>query len=521
MAIYHASFKAFARSKGHSSVAAAAYRAGADLQDTVNNRKFEYSKRSGVASAHMLAPRNAPEWAFDIAAFWDANEAWEKRANARLGYELEVSLPADLSKQQRGDLANALGQFLVDRYQAAVLVAVHEPSGQGDKRNHHTHLLMSARKIGPQGFGDRAGKVFQARGDAGNEEIRLLREEAGRIINDHLAMAGLNITVDHRSLKDQARAAAKSGDYKLAVKLSREPTKHKGVGVVGAERREQSAQSARRDEQDWWSANMELARAEGRLVEFPEGHSHQAALADQSREKAWKSDGKWKPRDPRDSVMSPAARVFDKIARIARAEGKGAHVLNVEAQLVEDWLASQRSAAEEALRQVSAAGCTIEPLFQQAVDAVSVNRVPIYGLKPWFFQDSEWLCEVLLDYGRQLRRPREQEAKIGEAYVAVKVAEQLASRAGAPSVVGARAKLHRAQGALTRSARKENERRVKLSREVLETTLAKFEEDYRITHSTSIFDEPTPPPASDLTTKSGSNKRELKPRISGSMGSRR
>jgi hypothetical protein len=520
MAIYHASFKAFSRGKGQSSVAAAAYRAGVDLHDTVNKKVFEYSRRSGVVSAHMLAPRNAPEFALDLNTFWDANEAWEKRANARLGYELEVSLPSELSKDQRRNLANALGQFLVDRYQVAVLVAVHEPSAKGDQRNHHAHLLMSARKIIPQGFGDRAGKVFQAKGNAGNEEIRLLREEAGRIINAHLDLAGLNTSVDHRSLKDQATAAAREGDYKLAVKLTRAPTKHKGTAATALERKEQSKLDAGRDEQDFWSAHMDLARAQGKLVEFPEGHSHQEALAERAREKGRKVAGRWKPRDPRDSVMSPAARVFDRIARIARAEGKGAEVLNVEAQLVEDWLASQQAAAQEALRQLTAVGCTVEPLFRDAVEAICLNRVPVYGVKPWFFQDSEWLCEVLLDYGRVLRRPHEQEARIGEAYVEVKIAERNAKRPGEPAVVEARGKLHRAQGALTRSARLENERRVKLARAVLEETLQKFEQDFRITHPTSAFDVPTALPSPSLATQSGSNKRQLKPRLSGSMGMR-
>ena len=125
MAIYHASIKSFSRGKGESSVAAAAYRAGLDLVCTTTHRLHRYSHRHGVSSYQMLAPKGAPKWCLDANVFWDANEAHERRANARVARELEVSLPTELAAKQRTALAVALGQMLVDRYQAAVLVAIH------------------------------------------------------------------------------------------------------------------------------------------------------------------------------------------------------------------------------------------------------------------------------------------------------------------------------------------------------------------------------------------------------------
>ena len=169
MAIYHANIKSFSRGKGESSVAAAAYRAGIDLTDTTKHIDHRYSQRKGVRAFHMLAPKGAPDWCRDARVFWDANEAWETRANARVARELEVALPSELTDDQRECLALALGQELVDRFQAVVLVAVHEPSAAGDQRNHHVHLLMSARKVGPDGLGERAGSEFDARLGKGAE----------------------------------------------------------------------------------------------------------------------------------------------------------------------------------------------------------------------------------------------------------------------------------------------------------------------------------------------------------------
>ncbi|MFC3277364.1 MobA/MobL family protein [Xanthomonas fragariae] len=153
MAIYHVSIKSFSRGKGQSSVAAAAYRAGINLRDTAHKTTHKYGKRSGVVSQQMLAPDGAPRWCFDVRSFWDINEQQETRANARVAREVEVSLPNSLDAPQRRMLALDLGQLLVDRYQAAVLVAVHLPGRRGDQRNHHVHLLISARKVDANGLG--------------------------------------------------------------------------------------------------------------------------------------------------------------------------------------------------------------------------------------------------------------------------------------------------------------------------------------------------------------------------------
>lgn len=163
MAIYHATMKSFSRGKGDSSVAAAAYRAGFDVLDVGTGLGHNYSRRHGVAFHQMLAPRGAPSWCLDAKKFWNANEAAETRLNARVCREVEVSLPHSLAADQRQELALALGQLLVDRFQVAVLVAVHKPSKQGDQRNHHVHLLMSARKVGADGLGERACAEFDAR----------------------------------------------------------------------------------------------------------------------------------------------------------------------------------------------------------------------------------------------------------------------------------------------------------------------------------------------------------------------
>lgn len=55
--------------------------------------------------------------------------------------------------------------------------------------------------------------------------------------NAHLEAAGLTVTIDHRSLAEQARAAADRGDELQAMALSREPTKHLGKAAAALSRK--------------------------------------------------------------------------------------------------------------------------------------------------------------------------------------------------------------------------------------------------------------------------------------------
>jgi len=56
MAIYHANVKTFSRAKGHSSIAAAAYRAGLLLEDAITGMRHDYRRRDGVVETLCIAP---------------------------------------------------------------------------------------------------------------------------------------------------------------------------------------------------------------------------------------------------------------------------------------------------------------------------------------------------------------------------------------------------------------------------------------------------------------------------------
>ncbi|WP_425599804.1 MobA/MobL family protein [Xanthomonas phaseoli] len=474
MAIYHATMKSFSRGNGDSSVAAAAYRAGFDLLDTSTGLGHNYSHRGGVDFHQMLAPKGAPSWCFDAQYFWNANEAAETRKNARVCREVEVSLPHQLDPHQRRVLALALGQLLVERFQVAVLVAVHTPSLLGDQRNHHVHLLMSARQVGPGGLGDRACAEFDARQGGGTRALRQIRKDIATVINAHLKNAGNAARVDHRSLRAQAHEAARNGEFERARELTRRPGKHLGKAKVAVMRKtkftaEVQGAGGKAAALALSKVVAEHMKKSGSFVhEVPPSHSHAAALRDRANTKKSGLEGRTavgrgrlsgaervrqikerlaRAPAPSSGLYTPYSgqtRHLGRVTRLARSSGRqDAEVLNQEAQLIEDWLEAQREVAQqslEVLRQIP--GIQIENEFQRAHSALICRRVDSYATKPFLFEDTEMLARSISRYAHTLVRPYK--ARVAVLDAQAKLVEQEGS-GDAQAVARARQRLGRAK----------------------------------------------------------------------------
>ena len=76
---------------------------------------------------------------------WNAVEASEPRANARVAREYVLALPHELNVEQRTVLARTFAQEISDRYSSAVDLAIHQP--RTDPRNFHAHLLSTTREV--------------------------------------------------------------------------------------------------------------------------------------------------------------------------------------------------------------------------------------------------------------------------------------------------------------------------------------------------------------------------------------
>ena len=226
MAIYHLSVKPISRSAGRSATASAAYRSGVEIVDERSGEVHDYTRRSGVESIEMTLPSNAPEWANDRSKLWNAVEKSETRKNSTVAREFEVSLPDGLNPTQRRELVREFATELATRHGVAVDAAIHTPGREGDNRNHHAHVLTSTRRLGPDGFGEKARELDSQ--ITGPKEVEHWRERWANLTNKALERAGQEARVDHRSLVAQRIEALALGDLARADVLDREPTRHLG-----------------------------------------------------------------------------------------------------------------------------------------------------------------------------------------------------------------------------------------------------------------------------------------------------
>lgn len=223
MAIYHLSMKAVSRSAGRSSTAAAAYRAGCEIADQRTGEVHDYRRKAGVESADIVMPDGVPS--MSRSELWNGVEKHHKRGDAVVAREFEVALPDELSPAERRRLAVDFAREVANRYGVTADVCIHEPSKDGDERNFHAHILLSACTITKEGFGKKAAELdpIHCQRQKIANPAEEWRERWADLTNQRLRENEVSARVDHRSLKEQG--------------IEREPTVHLGPSVTAMEKR--------------------------------------------------------------------------------------------------------------------------------------------------------------------------------------------------------------------------------------------------------------------------------------------
>lgn len=195
---YHFHAEPLQRSKGHSSLAAAAYRAGVKLHDERTVKTHDYRNRKGVVHAEILAPDDAPDWALDREQLWNRVEASERRKDAQPSRMLDLALPHQLSPEKRLELVRDFVRTQFVNLGMVADIAIHAPHGRGDDRNHHAHVMLTMRKIDGRGF-DRV----KTREWNSNGHLEHWREQWATYQNTAFKRERLNWFVDHRSYEER------------------------------------------------------------------------------------------------------------------------------------------------------------------------------------------------------------------------------------------------------------------------------------------------------------------------------
>lgn len=164
----------------------------------------------------IFAPKDAPEWARDRERLWSEVEKAETRKNSQLAREVQIALPHELTEEQRQQLLTDFVRENFVRKGMVADVAIHAPDREGDDRNHHAHVLLTMREIGPNGFGAKL-RELNSKG-----QLETWRENWARTANRYLERHGHEARIDHRSLAEQG--------------IDREPTTHNGPTATQMER---------------------------------------------------------------------------------------------------------------------------------------------------------------------------------------------------------------------------------------------------------------------------------------------
>lgn len=221
MAIYHLHCTTIARNSGRSSVASAAYRSGERLVNEQDGRVHDYSKRDGVVHSEISAPDHAPDWAKNRETLWNRVEEAEKGPKARTCREVEVALPAELTREQQ---INLMRDYVKKNFTDKGMIADWSIHDKGDG-NPHCHILLTTRELDRDGnwkpksrkeydLNEAGEKIKLPSGEWKSHKVDLndwnktetlerWRENWAKEVNRELERNGHETRIDHRSLDSQ------------------------------------------------------------------------------------------------------------------------------------------------------------------------------------------------------------------------------------------------------------------------------------------------------------------------------
>lgn len=272
MAIYHCSVDVISRSKGHSSTAAAAYRAGDKIKDERTGELHDYTRKQNCAANGIVLPEGAPAEFADREKLWNAVEKTEKRSDAQLCRSFDMALPNNMLEDLQEQL---IQEFCQEQFADHGMIAdwsIHRPKPRkGENKNDHAHVLTTMRDVDQHGF----GKKNRSWND--KDMVNKWREAWAEKVNDYIDRYQIPENhIDHRSLKDQ--------------EIDRLPQKHLGKAAHAMEQRgEQTERGNQNREIQVMNKNMEANKEYLRKYAFGViEHNRHAAENIESTRPYWK-----------------------------------------------------------------------------------------------------------------------------------------------------------------------------------------------------------------------------------------
>jgi Ti-type conjugative transfer relaxase TraA len=228
MAIYHFTVRVMSRANSRNAIAGATYRHGQAMTDEKSGKVFTNATHQDVEHCELSIPENSPQWVKELLVgdvhknsekLWNAVESFEKRIDAQVYRDVEFSLPHELSFEQRLDLAR---EFIKEQFTSRGMIAdwcVHNHFDEKEGiEQPHVHVMLTMREAIERdetvfqklksyvGLSSASSEIFFGPKVVEWNSKALLcnwREKWADCANVHLAKAGLDIRIDHRSYEDQ------------------------------------------------------------------------------------------------------------------------------------------------------------------------------------------------------------------------------------------------------------------------------------------------------------------------------
>ena len=212
MAIAFSRVSVHSRSKGHSAVAGAAYRAGISLFDERTQETHDFSNKAEVTYSEILLPEGADKQFKDRAFLWNQVEKAERRKDAQVAKDIVLALPKEVDRAMHIDLARQFAQDHFVRHGLVADIAIHD-HGDG---NPHAHLYVTTRRLMGNSFGQKARDLNPdfARGRVASQDYwgDKWREQQDAFFKKH----GVDLEVDANHLisqRHEGRLRGKGAHY--------------------------------------------------------------------------------------------------------------------------------------------------------------------------------------------------------------------------------------------------------------------------------------------------------------------
>lgn len=214
MAMYHFQEKIVSRGKGKSFAQQMAYILRDKIRDCKSGSVYDFRSRKDLEFRGVFLPNGVPLCLLDPQVLTDELNWAERRKDAQLARSIHMALPVELLPEQRKQL---LRDFCNDMFVSqgyCVIAAIHcgevTPSRQQADlepvreltKNPHVHLLIPFRMVDKRGF---QPTKLQSRVHNNPKYLIKLRERWAEHINRAYREAGLDLSVSHKSLAEQAR----------------------------------------------------------------------------------------------------------------------------------------------------------------------------------------------------------------------------------------------------------------------------------------------------------------------------